>query len=64
MASFRWQSRTRLGIAHGIVYSCQEEASIAVLQEHVSGKAFDIQPRNIASEVAAQDRIDWSLFEI
>ena len=29
-------------------YTCQEESSIAVLQDHVTGKVFNIEPRNIA----------------
>ena len=29
-------------------YNCQEETSVAVLQDHVTGKVFNTQPRNIA----------------
>ena len=30
------------------IYNCQEETSIAVLQDHVTGEVFNTQPRNIA----------------
>ena len=29
-------------------YTCQEETSVAVLQDHVTGEVFNTEPRNIA----------------
>ena len=48
MASSRWHSRRKLGKPHGNIYNCQEETSVAVLQDHVTGDVFNSQPRNIA----------------
>ena len=66
VASSRWHSQTRLGKAHGNICNCQEEASIAVLQDHVTGKVFNIQPRNIAKKNRCFTYVygvDWSLFK-
>ena len=34
-----------------IFYTCQEETSITVLQDHVIGEEFNTEPRNIAYDV-------------
>ena len=39
----------KLGKAHGNIYNCQEETSVAVLQDHVTGEVFNTRSRNIRS---------------
>ena len=39
----------KTGKAHGNIYNCQDETSVAVLQDHVTGEVFNTQPRNIRS---------------
>ena len=48
VASSRWHSRTKLENPWKYFYNCQEETSVAVLQDHVTGEVYNIQPRNIA----------------